>query len=73
MNATEYAALLNESYAANGQPLPFGNLAALGKGVNWQDEVFKNTTISDVTASISGGGEKFSYYFGTSQRSRALP
>ena len=66
MNATEYAALLNESYAANGQPLPFGNLAALGKGVNWQDEVFKNTTISDVTASISGGGEKFSYYFGAS-------
>ena len=66
MNATEYAALLNESYAANGQPLPFGNLASLGKGVNWQDEVFKNTTISDVTASISGGGEKFSYYFGAS-------
>ena len=66
MNATEYAALLNESYAANGQSLPFGNLAALGKGVNWQDEVFKNTTISDVTASISGGGEKFSYYFGAS-------
>ena len=66
MNATEYAALLNESYAVNGQALPFPNLTILGKGIDWQDEVFKNTPVYNVNSSVSGGGEKFSYYFGAS-------
>ena len=66
MNATEYAALLNESYAANGQALPFSDLSSLGKGINWQNEVFKNSAISELTASISGGSENLSYYLGAS-------
>src|SRR5699024_5511387 len=39
LNATEYALLLNESYANGGKPLPYPNVSGLGKGTNWQDEV----------------------------------
>ena len=66
MNATEYAALLNESYANNGEALPFPNLASLGKGTDWQDLVFRNAFMRNVNASVSGGGERVSYYLGAS-------
>ncbi|KAF2519165.1 TonB-dependent receptor [Flavobacterium salilacus subsp. salilacus] len=62
LNATEYALLLNESYANGGQPLPFPNVSALGAGTDWQDEVFDTGVpmIShDITA--TGGGDKVTY------------
>ena len=40
LNATEYALILNESYANAGQALPFSNISDLGAGTDWQDEVF---------------------------------
>jgi hypothetical protein len=39
LNATEYALLLNESYANGGNAIPFPNVSGLGKGTNWQNEV----------------------------------
>lgn len=66
MNATEYAALLNESYAVNGQDLPFPNIGNLGKGIDWQNEVFEDAFMYNVNASVSGGGEKVTYYLGAS-------
>jgi TonB-dependent SusC/RagA subfamily outer membrane receptor len=36
LNATEYALLLNESYANGGNSVPFSNVSGLGKGTNWQ-------------------------------------
>jgi hypothetical protein len=38
LNATEYALLLNESYANSGSTIPYPNVSNLGKGTNWQDE-----------------------------------
>ncbi|MDV6168564.1 TonB-dependent receptor [Flavobacterium sp. DG1-102-2] len=62
LNATEYALLLNESYANGGQNIPFPNVSGLGKGTNWQDEVFdKGVAIVNHDMSISGGGEKMTY------------
>lgn len=64
LNATEYALLLNESYANGGQPLPFPNATGLGIGTNWQNEVLGNNVpmIShDINA--SGGSEKINYAF----------
>lgn len=66
MNATEYAALLNESYAANGQAPHFTNLSTLGRGIDWQDKVFQNAFMYNVNAGISGGGESVTYYLGAS-------
>lgn len=61
LNATEYALLLNESYANAGQALPFNNVSDLGVGTNWQNEVFETTNVSSHNLSVSGGSEKISY------------
>lgn len=67
LDATEYALLLNESYANGGQNIPYPNVAGLGKGTNWQDEVFKNPLIFSNDLSISGGTEKIIYSFSASK------
>nr|WP_294922863.1 TonB-dependent receptor [uncultured Flavobacterium sp.] len=62
LDATEYALLLNESYANGGKPLPYPNLSSLGKGTDWQDEVFGNgVPIINHDLSISGGSDKINY------------
>lgn len=66
LNASEYALLLNESHAANGDPLPFTNVSGLGVGVDWQDELFEQSPITSHNLSVTGGGEKSTYYFGGS-------
>jgi TonB-dependent starch-binding outer membrane protein SusC len=45
LNATEYALLLNEAYANNGQALPYPNVSDLGEGTNFQDAVFDTAPI----------------------------
>ena len=61
LNATEYAVILNESYAANGQDLPFPDISGLGTGTNWQNELFETAPIYNNDISISGGSEKMTY------------
>lgn len=62
LNATEYALLLNESYANGGKDIPFPDVSGLGKGTNWQSEVFdKGAAIVNHDFSVSGGGEKITY------------
>ncbi|MFH7014997.1 SusC/RagA family TonB-linked outer membrane protein [Flavobacterium sp. FlaQc-47] len=62
LNATEYGLLLNESYANSGKPIPYPNVSGLGKGTNWQDEVFKKgVPIISNDLTISGGSEKIAY------------
>lgn len=64
LNATEYALLLNESYANGGQTIPYPNVSGLGAGTNWQNEVFsKDATIINHDLSVSGGTEKITYSF----------
>ena len=61
LNATEYAVLLNEAYAANGESLPFANIATLGTGTNWQNELFDRAPVYNTDINISGGSEKMTY------------
>lgn len=62
LNATEYALILNESYAANGQTLPFPNVSGIGAGTNWYDEILNtNVPIVSHDFSVSGGTEKLKY------------
>lgn len=67
LNATEYALLLNESYAVNGQILPFPSVNGLGIGTDWQSEIFNDALIANHSIGLSGGGEKSTYYFGASR------
>ncbi|CAN1561267.1 CirA Outer membrane receptor proteins, mostly Fe transport [Flavobacteriaceae bacterium] len=61
LSATEYALLLNESYANGGQALPYPNVSGLGEGTNWQKEIFNPAPIINYDMSISGGSEKITY------------
>lgn len=66
LDATEYALLLNESYANGGQSLPYPNVSGLGKGTNWQDKVFEKSPVISTDFSISGGSDKITYNFSAS-------
>ncbi|MFC5684099.1 SusC/RagA family TonB-linked outer membrane protein [Flavobacterium sp. MAHUQ-51] len=62
LNATEYALLLNESYANGGKTLPYSNVNGLGKGTKWQDEVMSTgVPVINHDLSISGGSDKITY------------
>lgn len=64
LNATDYATLLNEARNENNLNPIFGQeeLAGLGEGTNWQDEIFRNTISHTHNVSISGGKEGISYF-----------
>jgi len=64
LNATEYALLLNESYANAGLGLPYPNVTNLGKGTNWQNEIFSKAPIKSNDLTVSGGSEKITYAVG---------
>jgi TonB-linked SusC/RagA family outer membrane protein len=66
LNATEYALIVNESFAASGQSAIFPDVSGLGIGTDWQEEVFENALIVDNSITIKGGKEKSTYSFGSS-------
>lgn len=70
LNASEYAVILNESYAANGQDLPYPDISGLGEGANWQDELFSTAPIMDMDLRVSGGSENMNYSISASDLSQ---
>ncbi|MBT8377362.1 MAG: SusC/RagA family TonB-linked outer membrane protein, partial [Bacteroidia bacterium] len=65
LNATEYALLLNESFAANGEPIPFTDVSGLGQGTDWQDKVFQDAPIFESAITLKGGNENSTYAYGS--------
>ncbi|UII23853.1 SusC/RagA family TonB-linked outer membrane protein [Fulvivirga ligni] len=63
MDRDQYAAYYNEyQQQAGGTPLSQSDITKL-PNTDWYDEVFdKNSPMQNYSASISGGGEAFSYY-----------
>lgn len=66
LNATEYAVIVNEAYAAAGSTPPFSDLSSLGIGTDWQDEVFESAPVFNHNISFRGGGEKSTYSYSSS-------
>lgn len=66
LNATEYALLVNEAFAANGESAPFPDVSGLGRGTDWQDKVFEDAPIFENNITIKGGTEKSTYSYGGS-------
>jgi TonB-dependent starch-binding outer membrane protein SusC len=62
LNATEYAAIVNEGSTLNGGPVLFNDLSKLGVGTNWQNEIFKSATIKSHNLTAQGGSEKMGYF-----------
>ncbi|WP_082316477.1 TonB-dependent receptor [Mangrovimonas sp. ST2L15] len=62
LNASEYAAILNEASSNAGQGLVFDNIGNLGVGTNWQDEVLKDAPIQSHNVSAAGGSDNMTYF-----------
>ncbi len=63
LNATQYAALLNERSVAGGGNVIFPNLGSLGTGTDWQKAIFNNDARRySHELSLSGGNEKSTFY-----------
>ncbi len=62
LNATEYAAIINEGSTVAGGNVIFPDLSKIGVGTNWQDEVFKTAAMQSHTVAARGGSDKMSYF-----------
>lgn len=62
LNATEYAAMLNEGSVASGGAILFPNLSTLGVGTNWQDHIFKSAALTSHSLTAKGGSENMAYF-----------
>ncbi|SDH83305.1 TonB-linked outer membrane protein, SusC/RagA family [Chryseobacterium taeanense] len=62
LDATEYATVINEGFANDGQAIRFQNPASFGKGTDWQDEIFGTGERQNHEISIQGGNEKSTYF-----------
>lgn len=66
MDAQEYMVLVNEAYTNDGlnpyyNPTHVAEISKLGKGTDWQDELFRNALSQSYQLTFSGGDEKTSY------------
>ena len=62
LNATEYAAIINEGSTVSGGSPIFTNLSSLGVGTNWQDQVFKQASLQTHNISARGGSDQVTYF-----------
>lgn len=62
LNASEYAAIINEGSTVAGGNLVFPNISALGVGTNWQNETFRNASLQSHNVTARGGGENMTYF-----------
>jgi len=62
LNASEYAAIINEGSIASGGPLIFNDLSTLGAGTDWQKEVFNKPLEQSYNVTANGGSDKVTYF-----------
>ncbi|HVF96761.1 MAG TPA: TonB-dependent receptor plug domain-containing protein, partial [Flavisolibacter sp.] len=62
LNATEYAAIINEGSTVAGGNVIFPDLSAVGVGTNWQNEIFKRANFQSHNISARGGDDRFGYF-----------
>lgn len=62
LNASEYAAIVNEGSTTSGGGVIFPKLSALGVGTNWQDQIFKQAPFQNHSLSVTGGSENVTYF-----------
>ncbi|MCA8833106.1 SusC/RagA family TonB-linked outer membrane protein [Hymenobacter pini] len=64
LDAREYATLRNEAAERNGQPAPYtaAQLAALGRGTDWQAELLRTAAVQEHHLGLAGGTAATRYY-----------
>jgi TonB-dependent starch-binding outer membrane protein SusC len=64
LNASQYAAVMNERSVNDGGNLVFADPNSLGVGTDWQDAIFNNSAKRySHEISLSGGNERSTFYF----------
>lgn len=64
LDARQFGELVNEALVNEGLDPLYDQLDTLGKGTDWQDELFRTARVTDVNLSFSGGKEKTRYFLG---------
>ena len=62
LNAAEYAVILNEASVNSGGDLIFKNIESLGKGTNWQKQLFRQAPLTNHNLSVQGGSKSSTYF-----------
>ncbi len=62
LNASEYAAIINEGSTVAGGNVIFSDLSKIGVGTNWQNEIFKTAAMQSHSVAARGGSDKMSYF-----------
>jgi TonB-linked SusC/RagA family outer membrane protein len=64
LNARQFAEFVNEAYVNGGAAPPFTSdeVASLGSGTDWQDQIFRDAPISSFQLSFGGGDQDTKYY-----------
>jgi TonB-linked SusC/RagA family outer membrane protein len=70
LNATEYAAIVNEGSTTAGGNIIFPDLSVLGKGTNWQDQIFERAPTQNHSISARGGADRLTYFFSAAYQSQ---
>jgi len=70
LNATEYAAMVNEGSTVSGGSVIFPDISIFGKGANWQDQVFEKAPVQNHNISASGGSDKITYFLSAAYASQ---
>lgn len=63
LNASEYAAIVNEGSTLSGGNIIFDDLSKVGVGTDWQKQVFKQTPSQSHGISARGGSDRVTYFF----------
>jgi TonB-dependent starch-binding outer membrane protein SusC len=62
LNATEYAAIINEGSTVAGGNIIFPDLSTIGVGTNWQDRIFKKASMQSHNVTARGGADRMTYF-----------
>lgn len=62
LNASEYAAIINEGSTTAGGNIIFPDLSTIGVGTNWQKQVFHTAPLQSYNVTARGGSEKMSFF-----------
>lgn len=62
LNASEYAAMVNEGSTLSGGNIIFPDLSVIGKGTDWQKEIFKQAPLQSHSVNVKGGSDKITYF-----------
>lgn len=62
LNASEYAAMVNEGSTLAGGNIIFSDLSKVGVGTNWQNQVFKTAAMQTHNITAKGGSDKMTYF-----------